>query len=241
MKKKEKKYQSKNPPPARVLFSAAKDLQETPEAETAQDGDGEIIIPAPEVDNFAGGADEAGPEAHDDEGEGAGEDGGGGGGDGFGRLVVGGEGRGERGKTKTAGEHEGSVRVVEEGLSAGGQPAPEGGGGQGADEGGGDAAGEGFAAAQAGRMAAVGATDRAGGGVAPAEQQHAHDTDVLGEELERQIRPEQVPDHAVPAVDLGLAHERPEHADVDPVQRREAVPQVVHREDRDQGREDVGR
>lgn len=54
----------------------AKDLQESPKPKTTEDGDREVVVPTPQVDEFAAGSDNARHNAHDTESQWAGDSGG---------------------------------------------------------------------------------------------------------------------------------------------------------------------
>lgn len=55
-----------------AIGSLTENLQEAPETDSAEDGDCEVIVPAPEVDQLAPSSHHAGHGAHDAQGKGAG-------------------------------------------------------------------------------------------------------------------------------------------------------------------------
>jgi hypothetical protein len=77
-------------------------------------------------------------------------------------------------------------------------------------------------------------------GVAPGQQEHAHDANIFGEEAQDNPRAEEVRDDAVPAVDFGLAHQRSQEADVQAVDLPVSVADEVGGGDGDEHGEQHG-
>ena len=199
----------------------AKNLEETPNTDAAEYWNGEIVVPAKQVYNFAAGGDESRPDRHDGEGEVTRDA----------RLGLGqAQGVGQdAGESKDVRKHEGIRLVTRERSRLGRQPAPEIPRRSDADEEGGEGSGEGLSAADPRRVATEESTEGAGGGIAPAEEQDAHDADVLGEEVEDDPGAEEVEDDAVPSRVFALPHEGAENHDVYAVERREVESKIVDR------------
>lgn len=211
-------------PQSRAHLHLAKDLEETPNTNSTKDWNGQVVVPAEDVDDFTGRGDEAGPDAHDSQGQGAGNAG----------LLGEAQGLGEG-----AGEGEGALEeealVAGLGPNGGGEPGVEEVGRSHADEECGGRAGEGLAAAEAGSVASPETAKGAGRRVAPAEQHDTHDGDILGEGVQDDPRTEEVEDDPVPARVLALAHQGAQDLDVEAVEGRIPVPKPVDRGDGYQG------
>lgn len=211
--------------------SLAKNLKESPETETTEDRNREVIIPAKNVHHLARRGHKARHERHDTQGHGTRH---------RPRVAVGlaaaHQRRGERQGTL---EHE--LLVARHGPQRRREPAVEKVRRGDADRKRREGAGERLAAAQTDRVPAPEAAKRAGGRVAPAEEQHAHDTDVLGQGVEHSPRAEEVPDDAVVAGVLALAHESAQDAYIQPVDGGEAVAEHVGGGDGDEGGHEVWR
>lgn len=195
----------------------AKQFEEAPNADSTKHRDRQVVVPSEEVGNFAGRGDKSRPDAHDAEGHGAG--------DGC-HVIRNADSLGQCPRQRqSAREHE--VLVTGHGSYSWDQPpVPEVGGGH-ADEKGGERSGQRFAAAQSRGISSPKTAECAGGRVAPAEEQDADDTNVLGEEVEGDPGAQEIEDDAVPARVLALPHEGAEHFDVEPVERGISMPQPV--------------
>lgn len=114
------------------------------------------------------------------------------------------------------------------------EPAPEGSGGDDADDPGGQGSSKALALAQLERAPAVETAEGGGCGVAPAEEQNAHDCNVLGEETQNGVCAQQVPDHAVVARHFCFPHERANAANVELIKSLRAEADNVCRGDGDE-------
>src|SRR5207253_2035557 len=83
-------------------------------------------------------------------------------------------------------------------------------------------------------------SERRGCCVAPAEQQHAHDADVLGAETKDNPCAEEVRYDAIPAVDFGFTHQGAETADVEAVDGGVAVADHIGSGDGDEEGQENG-
>ncbi|KAI6756271.1 hypothetical protein HG530_012007 [Fusarium avenaceum] len=90
-----------------------------------------------------------------------------------------------------------------------------------------------LALAQTGSVSAPESAEGAGSGVAPAEQENAHDANILREAVEHDPGTQEVEDDTVPARVLALAHQRTEDSDVQAVNRRISVSEPIGCCDRD--------
>lgn len=176
-------------------------LQEAPETESTQHGDRDVVVPAEDIHEFATGSYNTGNKAHNSECQGTGDD----------SLRRLGSPAKEvpntiRDKVQTASEHGGAFGVIGESSDIRDKPAPEGGGSGNTHEPGGQASGEALSLTELEGIPAVQAAKGGGGGVAPAEKEDAHDTNVLGKEAQDCVCAQQIPNHTVIARHLCLAH-----------------------------------
>lgn len=184
------------PPPER-LHQSAKHLKEPPQAQPAQDRNRQVIVPPENIHNLARARHHPAPQPDHPQSHPAAHA----------PLALARPPQQalshNRRQGQRAPEHEPLIMPI-----PGHDPPPEQARGQSAYDGGSRTASDAFSPANARRVAPVDAPHCAGRRVAPAEQQHAHDAHVFGEKAEHHPRPEQVPNHPVPALDLALAHQR---------------------------------
>lgn len=178
-----------------------KDLQESPKSKAAEDGDRQVVIPIPQVNELAASGNNTRYNAHDAESQWAINRGG--------RRVTGPAKKAPNGigkQVQATCEHESVLRVIGEGANIWHEPAPEGHSGDNTDSPGGQGASQTLAGS---KTWCVAAPETAKGGrscVTPAQKQNTHDANILGEESQDDICAQEIPDHTVVAGDLGLAH-----------------------------------
>lgn len=214
---------------------ASKNLEEAPQSTGAENGDGNVIVPAEQVDGLANASHNTGHDTHGAESQVAGND----------SLVLGPSeevlNRGRQAKLTL--ERKREVSGIDGwvlGFHAGRDPAIERRSGDDTHHNGGQTACQALSLAYLGSVPAPPPAGSAGSRVAPAQQHHGHDANVLGEEAESRPSAQKIPDNAVPAVDLRFAHQGAQTSNVEAVERRITVPYDVSREDRDEEREQNG-
>lgn len=211
-------------------FHLTKDFQETPYADSTQDGNGKIVIPLENVNNFAGCGGKAGPSAHDSKRHTTGDGG---------LRVSQTHCIGETVRqTQGSCEHEALVSGHRPNL--GNEPSPEAPSRHNTGEERSCGSSQRLALSNAGRVSSIEPSKRAGCGVAPTEEQNTHDTNVFGKAVENNPGAQQIKYDAVPAIELALAHESTQDLDVEPVERIVGMADVFNSGDRYQGAHEPG-
>ncbi|KAI6768720.1 hypothetical protein HG531_010909 [Fusarium graminearum] len=193
-------------------------------ANTTKDGDRKVVIPAEDVHDFAGRSHEARHNAHNAQGDCARNGG----------LLLRNsnsfaDGLGQRENTL---EHE--VLVARKRAHGGHEPAVEEVRCANADEERSGRTSKRLALAKARSVSAPKSTKGTSSGVAPTEQENAHDANILGESVEHNPGTQKVEDDAIPAGVLALAHQSTEGLDVKAVERSIPVSEPVDRRDRNE-------
>lgn len=187
-----------------------KDFQESPKSKTTEDGDRQVVIPVPQVNELAASGNNAGNDAHDTESQWPSDRGG--------RRVAGPAQKTPdtvRKKIQATGEHKGTFWVIGEGANVRHEPTPEGRGRGNADSPGGHGSSQTLTGSEPRCVAAVETAESGRGCVAPAEKQYTHDANILGEESQDDICTKKVPNHTIVTGDLGLAHKSAQAARVE--------------------------
>ena len=216
-----------------MVKGLAKNFQETPETQSTEHRDRQIIIPAPQVDKLAAGSHNARNNAHHTQGRGTSNRGGS-----NTSLPSQKTPDAVRQQVQATCEHERILGVVGEGSHVGNKPAPECGGRDDTNKPSGHRASQALPRPQMRCVAAVETTKCGCSGITPAQKKHTHDPDVLREEPQDDVRAEKIPDYTIVSRDLGLSHKRTHAPNIKLVDLLRAVAQDVRGCNRNKRREE---
>jgi len=208
-------------PGANVATQSTKRFQEQPKTRTAEKWNCQIVVPAPQIDEFGNAGNQPGAYAHDNE------------------CCIAGDNTliwlptqhffGFSRQSKPVLEHEGIDGIVGKRTDSGSQLAPKEEGSDNTHDEGREGARERLAFAQANSVASVKATEGACGRIAPRQKQDGDDTNVLGIESKGAVCSDQIPNDTIVAVYLCLAHQSAQNFDVESVKSFGMVPEDICR------------
>lgn len=205
----------------------AENFQESPETQSTEDRDRQVIIPAPQVDELAAGGHNARYNAHHSQGYGASDCGG-----------------SDTSfppqkapntvwqQVQAAGKHERVLGIVREATEIGNKPAPKCCRRDDTNKPSGRGASQALSWPQMRCVAAIETAKCGCSGITPAQKKHTHDPDVLREEPQDDVRAEKIPDHTIVSRDLGLSHKRTHAPNIKLVDLLRAMAQDVRGGDR---------
>lgn len=218
----------------------AENFQETPETQSTEDRNRQVVIPAPQVNELAAGGHNARDNAHHSQGYGASDCGG-----------------SDTSfppqkapdtvwqQVQAAGKHERILGIVGEATEIGNKPAPECCCCDNTNKPSSRGPSQALSRPQMRCVTAIKTAKCGCSGITPAQKKHTHDPDVLRKEPQDDVCAEKIPDHTIVSRDLRLSHERTHAPNIKFVDLLRAMAQDVRGCDRDKRGEehwcDLGR